>query len=71
MTQSPHDENRFEPLTLLSAVAMATEHIGLGGTVSTSWHEPFNIARNFATLDRISHLCPWQAHSGHRGSRSS
>jgi N-acetyl-S-(2-succino)cysteine monooxygenase len=51
---SPLYHNSLEPLTALAAVAMATEHIGLGGTVSTSFFEPFNIARQFASLDWIS-----------------
>jgi FMN-dependent oxidoreductase (nitrilotriacetate monooxygenase family) len=44
----------FEPITLLSAIATATEHIGLIATASTSYHEPFNLARVFASLDHIS-----------------
>ncbi len=44
----------FEPLTLLSAMAMVTDHIGLIGTASTSWNQPFHIARKFASLDHIS-----------------
>ena len=44
----------FEPMTLLSALAMVTEKIGLVGTVSTSWNEPYHIARKFASLDHIS-----------------
>ena len=44
----------FEPLTLLSAMAMVTKHIGLIGTASTSWNQPFHIARKFASLDHIS-----------------
>jgi len=44
----------FEPMTLLSALAMVTEKIGLIGTVSTSWNEPYHIARKFASLDHIS-----------------
>lgn len=44
----------FEPLTLLSALAAVTERIGLIGTVSTSFHEPYNVARKFASLDQIS-----------------
>jgi FMN-dependent oxidoreductase (nitrilotriacetate monooxygenase family) len=46
--------NRFEPLTLLAAISMVTRHIGLGATVSTSFSEPFNVARSFASLDHIS-----------------
>ena len=46
--------NVFEPVTLLSALAGATQHIGLGGTVSTSFTEPYNVARMFASLDHLS-----------------
>lgn len=45
---------RLEPLTLLSAVAGATRHIGLGATVSTTYSDPFTVARLFASLDHIS-----------------
>lgn len=45
---------RLEPLTLLSALAAVTRHIGLIGTASSSYSEPFNIARTFASLDHIS-----------------
>jgi len=45
----------FEPLTLLSALAMATKNIGLTATASTTYQEPFNLARKFASLDHISH----------------
>lgn len=45
----------FEPLTLLSALAAVTQRIGLIGTASTSFNEPFNLARKFASLDLISH----------------
>ena len=51
----PHYLARLEPLTLLSAVAMVTTHIGLVGTVSSSYNSPFNVARRFASLDLISH----------------
>lgn len=51
---SPHYLNRFEPLTILSAVAAVTEHIGLVGTATVSYTEPFNLARQFASLDHIS-----------------
>ena len=46
--------NRFEPMTLLAALGMVTRHIGLGATVSTSFNEPFNVARAFASLDHLS-----------------
>ncbi|MDM5327564.1 LLM class flavin-dependent oxidoreductase [Neobacillus sp. CF12] len=51
----PHFLNRFEPLTILSALATVTSKIGLVGTLSTSYSEPFNVARQFASLDHISH----------------
>lgn len=46
--------DHFEPLTLLSALAAVTERIGLIATVSTSYNEPFHVARKFASLDQIS-----------------
>lgn len=49
-----HHLNRLEPLTLLSAVAMATDSIGLVATISTTYSEPFDIARRLASLDLIS-----------------
>jgi FMN-dependent oxidoreductase (nitrilotriacetate monooxygenase family) len=50
----PHYLNRLEPLTLLSALAVATTHIGLVGTLTTSYNSPFNLARRLASLDLIS-----------------
>ena len=44
----------FEPLTLLSSLAMVTERIGLVATASTTFDEPYHIARRFASLDHIS-----------------
>ncbi len=44
----------FEPMTLLSALAMVTRHIGLIATASTTFEEPYHIARRFASLDHIS-----------------
>ena len=49
-----HYLNRLEPLTLLSAVAVHTSHIGLVGTLTTSYNDPFNVARRLASLDLIS-----------------
>jgi FMN-dependent oxidoreductase (nitrilotriacetate monooxygenase family) len=49
-----HYLSRLEPLTLLSAVAVHTNHIGLVGTITTSYNEPFNVARRLASLDHIS-----------------
>ncbi|MGE8306652.1 MULTISPECIES: LLM class flavin-dependent oxidoreductase [Pseudomonas] len=51
---SPHYLNRFEPLTILSALAAVTDHIGLVATVTVSYTEPFQVARQFASLDLIS-----------------
>ncbi|ACB95475.1 LLM class flavin-dependent oxidoreductase [Beijerinckia indica] len=45
---------QFEPLTLLSALSAVTDHIGLVGTASTSFNEPYHIARKFASLDHLS-----------------
>jgi FMN-dependent oxidoreductase (nitrilotriacetate monooxygenase family) len=50
----PHFLNRFEPLTILSALAAATSKIGLVGTLSSSYSEPFTVARQFGSLDHIS-----------------
>ncbi|MEV0582554.1 LLM class flavin-dependent oxidoreductase [Nonomuraea sp. NPDC050310] len=44
----------LEPLTLLSALAAVTDRIGLIATVSTTYNEPFHVARKFASLDHIS-----------------
>ncbi len=46
--------SRLEPITLLAALSSITEHIGLVSTFSTSFIEPFYVARFFASLDRIS-----------------
>ncbi|GAB7002660.1 LLM class flavin-dependent oxidoreductase [Nocardioides sp. AN3] len=53
-TYPAHYLNRLEPLTLLSAVATHTRHIGLVGTASSTYNSPFNLARRFASLDLIS-----------------
>src|SRR5436190_5059139 len=45
---------RFEPTTLISVLSAQTRHIGLGATVSTSFSEPYNVARIFASIDHIS-----------------
>lgn len=49
-----HTTTSFEPFTLLSALAMCTEKIGLAATASTTYDEPYHIARRFASLDHIS-----------------
>lgn len=45
----------MEPTIVLASVAAATTHIGLIATASTTYNEPYNIARRFATLDHASH----------------
>lgn len=50
----PHFLNRFEPISILSALATVTSKIGLAGTISTSYSDPFTVARQFASLDLIS-----------------
>lgn len=45
---------RFEPITMLAALAATTTHLGLGATMSTSYAEPFNVARFYASLDHLS-----------------
>jgi FMN-dependent oxidoreductase (nitrilotriacetate monooxygenase family) len=45
---------RLEPLTILTALSAVTKHIGLIGTASTSYYEPYNLARTFASLDHLS-----------------
>ena len=49
-----HTVTSFEPFTLLSALAGATEHIGLIATGSTTFDEPYHVARRFASLDHIT-----------------
>src|ERR1051325_6640494 len=45
---------RFEPTTLISVLAATTTHLGLGATVSSSFSEPYNVARIFASIDHLS-----------------
>ena len=46
--------DRMDPIAILSAVSMVTTRLGLGATISTTFNEPFNIARIVASLDHIS-----------------
>jgi FMN-dependent oxidoreductase (nitrilotriacetate monooxygenase family) len=48
------DATRMDPLPILGALAASTSHIGLGATRSTTYDAPYNLAREFATLDHIS-----------------
>jgi N-acetyl-S-(2-succino)cysteine monooxygenase len=45
---------RFEPTTLISALSATTRHVGLGATVSTSFGQPYHVARAFASIDHLS-----------------
>jgi alkanesulfonate monooxygenase len=49
-----HTVTSFEPFTLLSALSMVTSRIGLMATASTTYDEPYHVARRFASLDHIS-----------------
>ncbi len=54
LTCGDQDATRMDPLPVLGAMAAVTRHIGLGATRSTTYDAPYNIAREFATLDHIS-----------------
>jgi len=54
LARSGYELVELEPMTLLPALAVVTERIGLVTTASTTYNEPFHIARKFATLDLIS-----------------
>ncbi len=49
-----HTVTSFEPFTLLSALSSITDHIGLVATASTTFDQPFHVARRFASLDHLS-----------------
>ncbi|MBI0436092.1 LLM class flavin-dependent oxidoreductase [Roseomonas sp. KE0001] len=51
---TPFDINHFEPITILSACAAVTRHIGVVATMSTSYSQPFTTARQIASLDKLS-----------------
>ncbi len=53
-TDHPSFMCRFEPTSLISVLSATTSHIGLGATVSTSFSEPFVVARMFGSIDHIS-----------------
>jgi FMN-dependent oxidoreductase (nitrilotriacetate monooxygenase family) len=52
--EHPATIGKFEPLTLLSALAMTTSRLGLAATASTTYAEPYHVARAFASLDHLS-----------------
>jgi FMN-dependent oxidoreductase (nitrilotriacetate monooxygenase family) len=47
--------DQFEPLTLISALSAVTSRIGFIATASTTYNEPYTIARKYASIDHISH----------------
>jgi FMN-dependent oxidoreductase (nitrilotriacetate monooxygenase family) len=52
--EHPSTIGKFEPLTLLSALSMVTLRLGLAATASTTYTEPYHVARSFASLDHLS-----------------
>ncbi|WP_127580006.1 LLM class flavin-dependent oxidoreductase [Paenibacillus koleovorans] len=57
---------RLEPFTLLSALAGLTKHVGFIATVSTTYNDPFHVARKFASLDHLSNgRAAWNIVTGH------
>ena len=46
--------DRMDPIPILSAVSMMTKHVGLASTMSTTYLEPYNLARTMASLDHVS-----------------
>lgn len=50
----PAELVRFEPFTLLGALSVTTSHIGLAATATTTYNEPFHIARKFSSLEHLS-----------------
>lgn len=62
---TPYFLSRLEPITALSAISAVTRRIGLAATVTTSYTEPFDVARQLASLDLISHgRGAWNAVTG-------
>lgn len=54
LARNPTKMNRFEPITAITALSQHTDHIGFVATASTSYYEPYNIARLYASADHIS-----------------
>ncbi len=52
--EHPSSIGKFEPLTLLSVLSAVTTHLGLAATASTTYAEPYHVARAFASLDHLS-----------------
>lgn len=45
---------KLDPTAVLTAMGMATTHVGLGATYSTTYHQPFHVARVFSTIDHLT-----------------
>src|SRR5215831_7446810 len=70
LSRTGRDMVELEPMTLLPALAMVTRHVGLVTTASTTYNEPYNLARKFATLDLISKgRAGWNVVASWSGSR--
>jgi FMN-dependent oxidoreductase (nitrilotriacetate monooxygenase family) len=54
LRRGDQDSTRMDPVPILGALAATTRHIGLGATRSTSYDQPYHIAREFRTLDHLS-----------------
>lgn len=54
LARQPTKMNRFEPITAITALSMVTKNLGFVATASTSYYEPYNIARLYASADHIS-----------------
>jgi FMN-dependent oxidoreductase (nitrilotriacetate monooxygenase family) len=68
-TSTPFDINHFEPITILSACAAVTSHIGVVATMSTSYSQPYTTARQIASLDKMSGgRAAWNAVTSSNGS---
>ena len=64
----PHYLSMFEGVTILSALSMATSRIGLAATIATSYADPFTVARQMASLDKISNgRAAWNAITSNPG----
>src|ERR1700712_1662552 len=54
LARSGYEIVEMEPMTLLPALAAVTQHIGLVSTASTTYNEPYNLARRFSSIDHVS-----------------
>jgi FMN-dependent oxidoreductase (nitrilotriacetate monooxygenase family) len=64
----PHYLSMFEGVSIMSALSMVTTHIGLSATIATSYADPFTVARQIASLDKISNgRAAWNAITSNPG----